>query len=228
MQLGLSSEAAYGASLDDLVATCARRGLAALELTLTNQVTADQLFRYFDADAAVRLSGLMSDDASAERRLATLSRDVGAPIIVRSPDRHAGIRHVLNIIEYGGTALLLVKGPAPVWLDSVTAAGIGFAWQVDESNPDPAGDAELIMRRVQHIEYVRLAGGGPETMMQEGRGIAGLMRTLALAGYNGPLILTPTSQRFRLAWSAWLGRRGGWGCGSKANHEDNQTVLHGK
>ena len=43
-----------------------------------------------------------------------------------------------------------------------------------------------------------------------------MMRELALAGYGGSLALAPSDQRYRVVWNAWLGRRGGWGCGSKA------------
>jgi len=221
MQLGLSSDAAPDASVDELVATCARRGLAALELTIWPGLHADQLFRSFDRQGdTVRLTGLLSDDTLHAQRLASLSRSTGIPIILQTAgDLHTGIRHTRTIIDYGGEARLFVRGPAEQWLDQVVNAGLKFAWHVDDSCSDPGGDAERILQRTGEIEYVRLAGGGPETGTQEGRGIAPLMRALALASYSGPLILTPSSSKYRVIWSTWLGRRGGWGCGSKAESE---------
>lgn len=226
MQLGLSSDAAPDASVDELVATCARRGLAALELTVWPGLHADKLFRSFDRQGeGVRLSGLLTDDAAHTQRLAALSRSTGTPIIVRnSNDLRIGIRHANTIADYGGGALLFVSGPAEHWIEQVASAGIKPAWHVDETCLDPAADAKQIMDRFGAIEYVRLAGGGPETTMQEGRGVSALMRTLALAGYSGPLILTPSSQKYHVAWSTWLGRRGGWGCGSKAESTVNTMV----
>jgi hypothetical protein len=66
------------------------------------------------------------------------------------------------------------------------------------------------------LRYIRFIGGGPEAALQEGRGIGTLMGRLALAGYNGAVILAPSATRYRVAWESWLGRRGGWGCGSKS------------
>ena len=37
------------------------------------------------------------------------------------------------------------------------------------------------------------------------------------------LILAPSSTRYRVAWETWLGRRGGWGCGSSG--ERSLTAL---
>ena len=36
-----------------------------------------------------------------------------------------------------------------------------------------------------------------------------------LARYGGPLVLAPGAPNALAAWRLWLGRGGGWGCGSK-------------
>lgn len=216
MRLGLSSEAAPGASAAELVDTCARRGLPAVEITLgagTNPLDVLEYARAF----RVTLSGLLRTEGEDVRELAALSRRTAAPVIVGgngSLEECIGIARA--IIAASGNARVLVRGNAQGWLRTVTDAHVPFAWQIDDTCDDPAGDAALIPLHAGRIEYVRLVGGGPETALQEGRGVGAVMRTLALAGYDGPLILTPSSQRFRVAWSAWLGRRGGWGCGSAA------------
>jgi hypothetical protein len=55
--------------------------------------------------------------------------------------------------------------------------------------------------------------------MQDGRGVGGMMRRLALAGYEGTLVLAPSTTRFRVAWQQWLGRRGG-GSGCRSRNGD--------
>jgi hypothetical protein len=227
MRLGLSSEAAPDASVEELVATCARRGLSALELTLGADIEPDRVLRHVhDAqDAAVQVSGFLSAAAGYAHQLSALSRRAAAPIVVNGSSGLRGrLTFARSIAEHGGRALALVQGPADRWLDPVLDAGLGFAWQVDDTCSDPAGDAELILREAGSIEYVRLVGGGPEAALQEGRGVGALVRCLTLSGYTGPLILTPSSRRYRLAWAAWLGRRGGWGCGTRAGHAERATI----
>lgn len=218
MQLGLSSEAAADAPVAELVTACVRRGLSALELVLGHDIGPDEVLAADQAahDIDVWLSGIVMDGCPDARALAALSRAADAPIIVRGDaDLEIRIACAHSIIEEGGTALPLVSGPPDSWLSRITAAGLDFAWQVDDTCSDPAAAAERILQN-RMLAYVRLAGGGPEVSMQDERGIGALMRVLALNGYTGPLVITPSSQRYRVAWAAWLGRRGGWGCGSKA------------
>ena len=40
--------------------------------------------------------------------------------------------------------------------------------------------------------------------------------------FDGPLVLSPSDAAYHYAWSAWLGRAGGWGCGSKSG----ETTIH--
>lgn len=109
-----------------------------------------------------------------------------------------------------------MRGPVEDWLQLLPAS-MPFAWQVDESVPEFAGDAARLLRHGSGPAFIRLVGGGPETALQDGRGVGALMRVLALAGYAGPLVVTPSSHRYRVAWASWLGRRGGWGCGGSGD-----------
>jgi hypothetical protein len=187
MVLGLSSAAAPDAPLDALVEICVRRGLGALEL------------RCHDAHAFAPC-----DDWSLDGGVA-----VAGYWSATWPDE--------VLLADGGT-VALVRGPAAGWLDDIDSAGRECAWEIDCNAFDPGDDAaEVLARLGARLRYIRLIGGGPEAVMQEGRGIGALMSRLALAGYNGALILTPSSPRYRVAWETWLGRRGGWGCGSEAS-----------
>lgn len=227
MQLGLSSEAAMDAPVSELLVACVRRGLGALELVLNPAIGPDDVLvaTRMTNDIAVRISGIVADGCPDTQALAVLSRMADAPIIVRGEyDLPGRIACAREICLEGGTALVFVSGPPDSWLDTVTYTGVEFAWHVDETCQDPAAAAERILH-ARRIAAIRLAGGGPETAMLDERGIGALVRTLAIAGYDGPLIMTPSSQRYRVVWAAWLGRRGGWGCGSKADKTGRTVPL---
>ena len=63
--------------------------------------------------------------------------------------------------------------------------------------------------------HIILRGGGPEAAQFEGRGIGTLMTRLSISGYQGMLILAPSSSAVLPMWQAWLRQRKSWGCGSK-------------
>jgi len=228
MRLGISSEAALDAPVDELVAACERRGLGALGLVLGTAIGPDDVLEAakIAADVSVRISGIVVDGCPDTLAMAALSRLANAPIIVRGDsDLHARIACTSAIVLEGGSALAFVSGSPATWLDAVVGAGVEFAWHIDETCQDPAADAAQILR-ARPIRLIRLAGGGPELSTQNQRGIGDLMRALTLAGYDGPLIMTPSSQRYRVVWSAWLGRRGGWGCGSKTDSSQQSVPIH--
>lgn len=228
MRLGLSSAAAVAATFTELAAACSLRGLSAVELRTgdshgieldTDWSAAAAAAVAAAAAAGVSIAGFRSDDPSAEPgQLARLSAALGCCIIVAdegaSADRMDRARRIRG---QGGHALVLARGPAVEWHDAIRAAGEDYGWEVDASCTDIAADADLVLGVGEPaVRYIRFIGGGPEASLQEGRGIGTLMGRLALAGYAGPIILSPSSPRYRVAWESWLGRRGGWGCGSKA------------
>lgn len=231
MRLGLSSAAAPDASLDDLAAACAARGLPALELRAGDGHGIDADGDWSRAVAAalasaatagVTIAGYRTDAATDAEQLARLSQALGAPVIVScecSIDQRA--ERARAIIDAGGRALALATGQPATWHPAAHAAGLDYGWEIDTASGDVSEHAQFVLERQgPALRYIRLIGGGPETSMQEGRGIGTLMGTLALAGYDGPLVLAPSSTRYRVAWETWLGRRGGWGCGSTAAAPD--------
>jgi hypothetical protein len=230
MHLAISSTAAPDATgIHELLAACAYRGLGGLELCVTRGMSPGPLLEDVGNVSGndVPIVGIWSDATHYAHQLSYISRTTSAPVIVAGDgsleDRAALAR---SIIAHGGCAMVLVSGPADGWLSWITGAAAPFAWQVGDDTADAGADAELILRSNAPLAYVRLIGGGPETVMQEGRGIGSLMKTLTLAGYNGPLVLTPSSPRFRMAWRTWLGRRGGSGCGSKATRTQAVIPIH--
>lgn len=238
MRLSLSSAAAPDADLDDLLEACVRRGISGLELEaghahgLTEaDPEAARTARGWMSEGGVEVVGfrLPAPSIGDVASLAVFARSLAAPLVL-VPEGE-GVEPVLQALERAGH-LASARARVLVSLDGVSAEtacradlvnrvsgvspDVGVAWEVDPESGDPARAArELVEGLGGSLRLIRLRGGGPETARQEGRGVGALMGTLALAGYDGPLVLAPTSPRYRVAWSAWLGRRGGWGCGSK-------------
>jgi sugar phosphate isomerase/epimerase len=196
--------------------------------------------------AALRLDDVAS---VLDPRTPRLAVALGAPVVVRvdvgatarsgagaadDGGEPAGLEgDVVSIVreatplfaEVGATLLLACSGDVDeverlrMWVEAAPAGTLGLAWDVTPGDPRLAVPAAVLEAAAGHIRHIRLHGGGPETMGQEGLGVGRLMSALALSGYTGALALAPSNPRFRYAWGAWLGRRGGWGCGSKAGSD---------
>jgi hypothetical protein len=222
MRLGLSSTALPGAAAEDLLDACVRRGLGVLELTLAEALLERERMRRGVGALrghAVGLAGVLAERCDDVLELAGLSRDLGAPVLLAGPGP-AGSRLdcARQVDASGGTALVVVSGPTSTWSAALGIPGVRLAWQVDAYCADAAADADALLE-AGVLDYVRIVGGGPEAALQEGLGIGAAMKRLALAGYSGPVVVAPSSPRYRVAWATWLGRRGGWGCGSATARE---------
>jgi hypothetical protein len=245
MRLGLSSAAAPDASLDELMEGCVRRGLVALELESGHDhglgpgasAARDASEARARATAAgIMIAGYRLATPAAPGSLApqempdmgdivTLGLCLGAPLLAEprtALDLAAacvpGGSHVMAVLPAGDEAVtaldtLAAAGPA--------GRGIDVAWDLDPGAGDVSDvAAEVLARAGGRLRHVRLLGGGPESTAQEGRGVGSVMVRLTLAGFAGTVALAPSSPRHRVIWSAWLGRRGGWGCGSKEENRD--------
>lgn len=227
MRLGLSSAAAADADIDSLLAASARRGLVTLELRDEDMhgvvdATSAAAAAMLASDFGVAIAALRSTTPAPAGRTeaAEVAAKLDAPVLIAHGSIAERVAAVRDLEERGVRAMVEVSGPAGGWLADVTGADVDVAWQIDESVTDMAGDLRRARRNVPgRLRYVRLLGGGPETAMADGRGIGALMGQLALARFDGPLIVAPSSPRYHVAWGAWLGRRGGWGCGSKAERD---------
>ena len=237
MRLALSSAAAPDLELTELLATCARRGMEGLELVsgdghgvapgLGSRDVA-RLRREL-ASSPVRLTGLhvrenAMDDAP---ELARLSISFGIPLVVPVGSGDRAILGRIAVIVAAERGRILIRHgtndeeaeAAEEIVASLGCIAAGTAWEVRPGLDDPAAAARLLDRRAAHLRYVRLHGGGPEAAEQGGHGVGSLMSRLALQRFVGPLVLAPSTPRYHYAWSAWLGRAGGWGCGSKVGSQ---------
>jgi hypothetical protein len=240
MRLGLSSAAAPDLALADLLGGCQRRGLAVLELVL-----GDAHGVHSGADAAqiedalrqaeradVRLAALASPTTDPERaeEAIRLAARLGMAALLPTGLAPGEVRALVERAIELKAQLLLQHGTDPAaaaelarLVESLPAGTAALAWQLHPREDDPALVSAVLSAAGPHLAYVRLRGGGPESAEQTGQGVGTLMARLALARYGGPLVLLPTTPRYRYIWSAWLGRAGGWGCGSK--EQDSSLVT---
>jgi hypothetical protein len=239
MRLGLSSAAAPDATLDELLGACGRLGLSALELTAGHAHGLDP------GDPSAHSAALAGD---ARDRAAAAGVAVAA-FRFDDPERDglADFALALNapiLVPLGAAPVFAARMPAGVEvvailpgdrdplasLDSLDAGSsdaplLPLAWDADPgSGFVTTAAAALLDRAGQRLRHIRLLGGGPEAVAQEGRGVGALMARVALSGFTGTVALAPSSDRYRVAWAAWLGRRAGWGCGSKAEDRDLVTL----
>lgn len=251
MRLSLSSAAAADWTLPELLEACERRGLTGLELVAGHRhgVTAEvgavhlvSIGELLDA-AGVGIVAYRVEElgAVADSKLAWLSGTLGAPVVVsRSAlgalgDGFAELRawalRAADLFDRWGGELLLEHGSdashARSFRSLVESEGtgvLGLAWDAIPSDPRFGSESSAVLASAgSALRHIRLRGGGPESAGQEGQGIGALMARLTLGGYRGALAITPSTDRYRVAWGAWLGRRG-WGCGSKGS-DDSLVVL---
>ena len=224
MRLGLSTAAAPGLPLADLLAACGRRGLAAVELAGGDAAPPAETVEAA-ARQGIAVSGILhpgGDAAHGESTVRTAS-SLGVPAILRVAEfTPADLCRVVRTAAEAGGRVLLMHGtdPAPVCLlrravDRLPAGAAALACEIDPATADPACVPDVLRHAGPRLAYVRFRGGGPEADAQTGLGVGALMARLALARYTGPLILAPTGSRTLGAWRTWLGRAGGWGCGSR-------------
>lgn len=237
MRLALSSAAVPDATFDELLAACARRGFAAVELevghahgitpTTGPTAAADAVERA--ARVGIGIAALRLEDAASvlDPQIPRLAAALGAPVVARIGDDVAEVVRVAapRFADAGAMLLLACSGDLAEIerlrrrVELAPVGAMGLAWDVMPGDGALAVPEAPLAVGDGHIRHIRLYGGGPESMGQEGLGVGGLMGALALSGYTGALALAPSDRRYRYAWGAWLGRRGGWGCGSKAGSD---------
>ncbi|MCC6350690.1 MAG: hypothetical protein IT347_13980 [Candidatus Eisenbacteria bacterium] len=225
MRLGLCSAVAPGAGLEELLMAVRRRGLSGLELRAgdAHGVAPEDLAGAATAAGRARregveIGGYRVTSPPKDDRLVTLAKLLEAPLLLdASWESQVRLRWGAWAAAEGAAVAFVVRGPEPmVEARRAVEAGLDLAWDAEPATAPPGTIARVLVAEFGiRLTHVRLHGGGPEAQLQEGLGIGEMTGYLALAGYEGTFVLTPTSERHRAAWQAWLGRGGGWGCGSR-------------
>lgn len=237
MQTGVSSEVVPAASLAELFTGATRHGLSVLELragdghgvsaSLISEAGA--LAQLIDdmRGSPVTISSYRDNGAENTRELGTLSCALGACILVDEPSVLAKrLSRAQQLRSDGAGVAVVVRGCDAVRDAQIIAqAGHNVAWDAAPSDEQLGTQAAAMLTACgDALKQVRIAGGGPESTLHEGRGIGALMARLALAGYAGTVIIAPSSPSYHLLWEQWLGKRPGWGCGSHASDPSLVTL----
>lgn len=223
MTLSLSTTAAPSLALGALDAAARGRGLDGLELVVE---TGDVAALVAGARAAgariVALRAERIDDATCGG-LAWMSGELSAPASV--PLAAVNERSLPGLAkrfaDAGGTLLLGVGtelDQVVAALDAIRRAGdppcLGLAWELRPSVESLKSSSAVLLAARARLGLVRLHGGGPEQRDQDGRGVGPLFVDLAISGYGGSIVLTPSLPEARPRWSDWLASKKLAGCGS--------------
>ena len=237
MKLALSSAAGPGASAAELAKACRRRGLSGIEYVQSAEVEAHNdvaAFRTALLAAGLEFTGVLRPtlDGSHIAAATVESPDTGAPIIVPAASFDwMLLPEVIEVFACTGGRLLLAHPSHPELMtelhrllqESDASPTVGLAWEFRPATDNTRMVEQVLENCGDQIRYVRMYGGGPEAHAQTGMGVGSVMGRLTLARYDGPVVLVPSEPRYHYVWSAWLGRAGGWGCGSK--HADETLVT---
>lgn len=229
MKLTLSSSAAPDANLGVLLEACVRKGLAGLELVEGDAHGLDRpgevaALRRTMEEVGVAPTGLRLREPSGpgDGRLLRVAGELGAPLLlpVDGLDAEQAATAAASWLDAGGPVTLSSAQATLLARIGRAVPEVALAWDL---RPGAAGLEELqvlLDGAGPRLTHVRLFGGGPESAAQGGLGLGALMARLAGARYGGALVLTPSTDRYRVAWSTWLGRRSGWGCSGKATQSE--------
>lgn len=235
MNLVVCSTAAPDAALPELLHAAARRGLAGIELAgggghglgpLAPQAELAAARRAAaDAGAGIASYRAASLEEAASCECAHFAAFLGLAVIAPCAwFDDATLARTAECYRAAGARLVLTHGSDPdeagslrERVETVALDSLGLGWEVRPGDDDPAAAPAVLRAAGPRLEYVRLHGGGPESPGQTGQGVGAVMARLTLARYRGPLVLTPSTPRYHEVWRRWLGRDGGWGCGSKTS-----------
>lgn len=224
MKLSLSAAAAPGTDLDALDAACQARGLDGIELVIASAEDARSLPARVRA-ARARVVALRAErlDDDAAGSLAHLSGELGVPVSApRDEVTRGSLPKLARVFADAGGTLLVGFGADLEEVIAVTAAlqsagdppSVGLAWELRPGLEDLGASSAILLAARRYLRLVRLYGGGPEQHQQDGLGIGPLLVDLAISGYGGPIVLTPSAPAELPRWRDWLASRKGAGCGS--------------
>ena len=220
--LSLSAEAAPQLPLDTLDAACRARGLDGVELVISGDVASVASRPRGVRVVALRVAELDERTAPA---LARTSAELGVPVSVPpgALDRPT-LARVAPAFAGGGRLLLghdTDLDDVLAAIAAIRAAGsspaLGLAWEIRPSSAPLVQASAVLLATRDLLGLVRLHGGGPEQRAQDGRGVGKIFTELALSGYTGPVVLTPTGPDEVARWHRWLHSTKPAGCGSAAS-----------
>lgn len=224
MKLSLSAAAAPDVALDALDVACRARGLEGIELVFEADDDTQSLAARARACGArvVALRAERFEDCAREA-LARVSGELAVPLsIPLGAVTGSSLPDIAQLFADAGGTLLIGFATDLDQVIAVTAAlqssgnpsSVGLAWELRPGSEDLGASGAVLLTAREHLRLVRLYGGGPEQHDQDGRGVGPLFVDLAISGYSGPIVLTPTRPEEVPRWREWLSSRKSAGCGS--------------
>src|SRR5690606_6321351 len=203
---------------------CRARGLDGIELVIESGDDASALAVRMRA-AGVRGVALRTEQVGGLPidAPARLSKELAAPLSVPLATVPSSSLPILmqSFAEAGGTLLVGFDtdlDQVVALADRLRAAGelpcVGLAWEVRPNTEALGASGAVLLAARERLRLVRLHGGGPEQHDQDGKGVGALFVDLALAGFGGPIVLTPSRTEQVARWGEWLASRKIGGCGS--------------
>lgn len=219
MRLAISRRAAPQLPIPELCELARSRGLDGVELLAADLDAAAA------ADAAAGfIAGIEVDSGAAAGAEATVRRAaaLGAPVVVR----HAALGGadpgaLARLYEREGAELLLLHGSVldeaaavVTTLTETASPALGAAWEVRPGTDDLSLAPALLLATTGMLRLIRLHGGGPELGDDEAAGTGGLVAAIAISGFSGVIVQTPSAAARAGEWQQWLRGSARAGCGT--------------
>lgn len=231
MNLSLSTAASPDTELDALFTACLARGLEGVELEIGKGEDPAPLVARARASSA-RLVALRASSNESLGDIARAAGELGLPVSVPPHVAAAlstsALAEIASALAYTKGSLLLGfttdLGAILLLNERLAEVGnppsLGLAWDLRPSVEDlRVASSAVLLAAHDRLRLVRLYGGGPEQRDQDGRGVGALFVDLALSGYRGPIVMTPSDAAEIPRWRDWLTSRKIAGCGSKADKQ---------
>ncbi len=231
MKLSLSTAAAPGVALDTLDMACRARGIDGLEIVIEAGDDLEALTARARA-SGVRFVALRADHFEDPDALARASSELAVPLsIPLGALSGSSLPDVARVFADKGGTLLIGFGTDFDQVVALTGAlrnagnppSVGLAWELRPSSDNLEASGAVLLAARELLRLVRLYGGGPEQRDQDGRGVGPLFVDLAISGYSGPIVMTPSRSEGLPRWTEWLSSRKSAGCG--AGHPAGQHEV---
>lgn len=221
--LCLSTDAAPRLSLGAFDTACRARGLDGAELvigasddldsivarasTVGSRIVALRAPRLPEASVPwiARCSGVLAAPVSVPPRAVTVDRLASLSRAFSAMGARLLLGHGTNLDEALGLVAAIRSAGTPT--------SLGLAWEIHPWSLDASEASAILLATRDLLGAIRLHGGGPEQRDHDGHGVGTLFTDLALSGYAGPIILTPSAPELVERWTRWLEARGSSGCG---------------
>lgn len=227
MKLAISRRAAPKMTVSEVSALSKERGLDGVELSDVDLADAALVESLKGRVVGVRVE---SAEALASAQTARMAASLGAPLVASAAVvTLKSLGDVARRLHAEGAELLVSFGTSmeevAAVLEAVAAAdapNLGVAWEVRPGVDDLTLAPGVLLATDGMLKLIRLYGGGPEVAEASSAGSGSLVTSIAMAGFPGTIVQTPSSDERLPGWEKWLTGKARYGCGTA--HEKSQAA----